>query len=202
MIEFHRTIVIFISPFIIGLGIFTLFQTRRDYQENYRRSKCTSAACLVYHDVYIGLAAYSAWFSTWPLLNEEMYFHLHLLLYVIGCAIAFASLVIYAMYVFGIKSILRAMGRRPDELITRGIFNKTRNPQSLARAIGLIALGIWGRSFHSIFLAFFWISINHPYILVEEKFLEAIFGDKYLEYCSLTPRYFGLLPPIKKLIKK
>ena len=153
MIELHRTIVIFISPFIIGLGILTLFQTKRDYQENHCRSKYTSAACLIYHDVYIGLVAYSAWFSTWPLFNEDMYFQLHLLFYVIGSVIAFVSLVIYAMYVFGIKSILRAMGRKPDELITEGIFNKTRNPQSLARALALIAFGIWGRSFHSLFLA-------------------------------------------------
>ena len=202
MIELHRTIVIIISPFIIILGIFNLLQTKRDYQWNQCRSKSTSAACLFYHDIYIALAAYSAWFSTWPLLNEDSNLELHLLLYIIGFSIAISSLVIYAMYAFKMQSILRAMGRRPDKLITEGIFNKSRNPQSLARAIGLIALAIWGRSLYSLFLAFLWISINHPYILIEERFLNAIFGDTYLNYCSITPRYCGLLTPIKRLIKK
>lgn len=202
MIELHRTIVMIISPFIVSLGIFTIFKTRRDYQWNQCRSKSTSAACLFYHDTYIAITAYSAWFCTWPLLNENTYLELHLLLYIIGFLIAIASLVIYAMYALKIKSILRAMGRKPDKLVTEGIFNKSRNPQSLARAIALIALGIWGRSFYSLFLALLWISINHPYILIEERFLEVIFGDQYLEYCSLTPRYCGLLNPIKKLVKK
>ena len=202
MIELHRTIAMIISPFIISLGILTVLKTRRDYQWNQCRSKSTSAACLFYHDIYVAITAYSAWFSTWPLFNEVIYLEWHLLLYSIGFLIAIGSLVIYAMYVFKIQSILRAMGRRPDKLITEGIFNRSRNPQSLARAIGLIAIGIWGRSFHALFLALVWISINHPYILIEERFLEGIFGDHYLEYCQLTPRYCGLLTPIKKLIKK
>ena len=121
---------------------------------------------------------------------------------IIGFFIAIVSLVIYAMYAFKMRSMLRAMGRTPDKLIMEGIFNKSRNPQSLARTIGLIALGIWGRSFYSLFLAFLWIAINHPYILIEERFLEVVFGDQYLNYCSLTPRYCGLLTPIKRLIKK
>ena len=105
------------------------------------------------------------------------------------------------MYLFKMKSFKRALGRNPDRLVTEGIYNKSRNPQSFARALGLIGLGIWGRSFHALFLALVWVVINHPFILIEENFLVAIFGKGYLKYCSETPRYCGILSPIKKLVK-
>jgi protein-S-isoprenylcysteine O-methyltransferase Ste14 len=110
-----------------------------------------------------------------------------------GAFFCLLALTLYLLYVLKIGSISRAIGRNHDKLITSGIFGWCRNPQSLARAIGSIAVGIWGRSFHALFLAIIWIIINHSYILIEEKYLERTFGKFYSSYCALTPRYLRFL---------
>ena len=202
MYDLYRNIIIIISPLIIGLGILILFLTKRDYRGHQHRSKCTSMLCLVYHEMYVGLTSCSAWFSAWPFFIEYKYLNIHLFFYSLGGLLTLISISIYLIYLVTMKSFKRALGRNPDKLVTEGIYNKSRNPQSFARALGLIGLGIWGRSFHALFLALVWILINHPFILIEENFLVAIFGKNYLEYCSATPRYCGILPPIKKLSKK
>jgi protein-S-isoprenylcysteine O-methyltransferase Ste14 len=199
MIELHRTLAMLISPIVIGLGIFILFQTKRNYQEIQCRSRATSAACLFYHEIYVGITVYSAYFSTWPFFKENILINLHLFFFSLGSFICLIAMFIYIFYMFNMESFLRAIGRTPDKLITEGIFNRSRNPQSLARAIGLISLGIWGRSFHALFLAIIWISLNHPYILIEEKFLERRFGEDYMKYCTTTPRYCGILNPLKRI---
>ncbi len=91
-----------------------------------------------------------------------------------------------------IKSFLRALGRNSDELITEGIYKLSRNPQSLSKVVGFIGISIMGRSFFTLLLGITWITINHFYILNEEEYLEAQFGDTYLKYCNLTPRYCTL----------
>jgi protein-S-isoprenylcysteine O-methyltransferase Ste14 len=195
----HRIIVVMISPIWIALGIFILYQTRRNYQEMQCRSKTTSALCLLYHESFVGLTSYSAYFTTWPFFGETILFELHIFLFSLGSLICLIAIIIYIIYLIKMESFLRAVGRIPDKLITDGIFNKSRNPQSLARGIGLISLAIWGRSFYALMLAFIWISLNHPYILIEERFLERQFGEKYLEYCIVTPRYFSLFFPSKRI---
>jgi protein-S-isoprenylcysteine O-methyltransferase Ste14 len=201
MIEYitiHRSIAIAISPIVIMIGIYSILKTKKNYVCIQKRSKITSILCVLYHDGFVAIVSYSAWFSTWSFFDEFSFFERHLFFFTLGASIGFASIIIYIMYLFKIESVPRALGFTPDILITDGIFRKSRNPQSLARNIGLISLGLCGRSFYSLLLAIIWIVINHFYILNEEKFLEMIFRDKYLEYCSYTPRYCGLLTLLKK----
>ncbi|MHA1497113.1 MAG: methyltransferase family protein [Promethearchaeota archaeon] len=196
-VQFHRSIAIAISPIIIFIGIYSNMKTKKNYECNQKRSKITSILCLIYHDGLVGIASYSAWFSTWPFFDDFYFFEMHLFFFTLGASIGLASIIIYVMYLFKIESIPRALGFTPDKLVTEGIFSKSRNPQSLARGIGLISLGLCGRSFYSLLLAMIWIVINHYYILIEEGYLEKIFGKIYLAYCSLTPRYCGILTPLK-----
>jgi protein-S-isoprenylcysteine O-methyltransferase Ste14 len=202
MNDSYQNIPILISPLIIGLGILILFLTKRDYEGYQHRSKSTSIICLVYHEIYVGITSFSAWLSIWPFFRENKYLRFHVFFYSLGVSITLTSIFIYVLYLLKMESVQRAVGRHPDKLVTEGIFTKSRNPQSFARALGLIGLGIWGRSFHALFLALLWILINHPYILIEENFLKLIFGERYLEYCSETPRYCGILSPFKNLVKK
>ena len=202
MIEYitiHRSIAIAISPIVIMIGIYSILKTKKNYECNQKRSKITSTLCLVYHDGFVAIASYSAWFSTWPFFDEFSFFETHLFFFTLGASIGFASIILYVMYLFKIESVSRALGFAPDKLVTDGIFRKSRNPQSLARNIGMISLGLCGRSFYSLLLAIIWIGINHFYILNEEKYLEMIFGDIYMEYCSFTPRYCGILNLLKKI---
>lgn len=91
------------------------------------------------------------------------------------------------------KSFPRAIGINLDKLVTDGIYSITRNLKSLGRAIGLIGIAIMGRLYYALLLAIHWILINHFYILIEENFLESKFRESYVEYCSITPRYYKII---------
>lgn len=182
-----------ITPVFLLLGLYLVFKTKQEYINYQKRSVCTSVLCLIYHDLYPGLASYSAWYSTWPFFNLNTNFYIHVVFFILGIISILIGFIIYTFYLFFIKSFLRAIGRNSDELITNGIYSISRNPQSLARDIGLIGLAIMGRSFFTLFLAISWIVFNHFIIRIEEKYLENKFGESYLEYCSLTPRYFKII---------
>ena len=192
MIEFHRGIAIVISPVIVLIGIYSNLKAKKNYECHQKRTVITSTLCILYHNGFVAIVSYSAFFSTFPFFNESFYYEMHIFCFIMGVCTGLASIIIYIMYLFKIESVPRALGLNPDKLITDGIFQKTRNPQALARDIGLISLSVCGRSFYSLILAIVFIAINHNYILIEEEFLEKKFGDAYLEYCSLTPRYYGI----------
>lgn len=172
-----------------SLGIYLIFKTKNEYRDYQKRTKSTSILCILYHDLFVGLVSYTAWMSTWPIINLNEYLIFHYTFAIIGFFPSLLGLLIYFFYMAGMKSFSRAIGLNPDELMTEGIFSISRNPQSLGRSLGLIGIGIMGRSFFTLFIAITWIIINHFYILIEEKHLKDTFGESYLQYCYLTPRY-------------
>lgn len=180
-----------ITPIFLILSIYLSLKIKIEYRKYQKRLLSTSTLSLLHHDSYVGLAVFSAWYSTWPIIiDNNLFFHISL--YILGSILVLIGISLYIIYLACIKSVPKAIGRDSEDLITDGIFSKSRNPQSLARAIGLIGLGIMGRSYFTLFLALFWISVNHYNILSEEELLEIKFGDLYLNYCCLTPRYFQI----------
>jgi protein-S-isoprenylcysteine O-methyltransferase Ste14 len=197
-VQLNRNIVILISPIFILIGIYSIFKAKKNYESHQRRSKTTSALCVLYHDGFVAIASYSAVFSTWPFFEETAFYEMNLFFFILGASIGFSSIILYILYLFKIELIARALGLNPDRLITDGIFHKSRNPGSLARTIGLFSLGLCGRSFYTLLLTLIWVILNHYYIIIEEKFLESTFGDIYMNYCSFTPRYVRIIKLLKK----
>ncbi|MFX0024021.1 MAG: methyltransferase family protein [Candidatus Hermodarchaeota archaeon] len=180
-----------VTPVFFLLSLYLAFKIRHEYRNYQKRSLCTSVLCLLYHDLFVVLACYSAWYNTWPFFNLYIYFYSHLAFFIFGTIIIFFSSVIFVLYLTTIKSVVRATGLNSDKLIIEGIFSISRNPGSLGRSIGLIGLGLMGRSFFTLLLAILWISINHFNVLTEEKYLKDKFGESYQHYCNLTPRYLS-----------
>ncbi|MFX1375261.1 MAG: methyltransferase family protein [Promethearchaeota archaeon] len=141
----------------------------------------------------MAFACYCAWYNIWPIFKLSTNLFHHLALFTFGLIPSFIGLIIYFLYLGKMGSFPRAIGRNADELITDGIFSITRNPQSLGRGIGLIGIGIMGRSNFTLFLALSWILFNHFHIRIEEKHLEDKFGESYLQYCASTPRYYKII---------
>lgn len=77
------------------------------------------------------------------------------------------------------------------ELVTGGIYRFSRNPAFLG--FDLMYLGVLLMYFNGATLLFtsFAIAMLHCQILQEEKFLEAVFGQSYLEYKNQVCRYLG-----------
>lgn len=185
-----RHILVYVIALVFFLlGIFLLFKTKKEYRDHQKRSIFTSVIAFLYHELFVGLACYTAWMNTWPFINLNANLYIHITFVFIGFFPSFFGLLIYAIYCFRMKSFQRAIGRNPDEIVTDGIYRLSRNPGSLGRSIGLIGIGIMGRSLFTLFIAITWITINHFYILIEEKHLEDKFGESYQHYCNLTPRY-------------
>ena len=88
----------------------------------------------------------------------------------------------------------RVYGLKEDELIERGVYRWSRNPQYVGYAlflggVSLIALSIW-----ALLLALLFALFIHCYIVtVEEPHLRAAFGKGYEAYVRRTARYFA--PP-------
>ncbi len=85
-----------------------------------------------------------------------------------------------------------------DSFITTGFYRYSRNPQYVFYAAGFLFLGIWAASFKAllllIFLSAWYLRAPFP----EEKWLEDKYGQQYISYKNITPRYFGLARNVDK----
>ncbi len=72
---------------------------------------------------------------------------------------------------------------RASQLVTSGIYKYSRNPMYLGTLVLLMALMIWlGTAINIVFLALFVWYITIFQIKPEEKVLEELFADEYLNY--------------------
>ena len=74
-------------------------------------------------------------------------------------------------------------------LITKGIYNYSRNPTYFFAFISLFGIIIMAKSIYQILLLIFLVLITHKIILNEEKYLENKYKNKYLRYKFKTKRY-------------
>ena len=81
--------------------------------------------------------------------------------------------------------------QKPKALVTDGPFKFTRNPMYLG--LSLISLGIafLSGSFYLFFVPIaFFLTINFAFIPREEKILEELFGEEFLDYKKQVRRWF------------
>jgi len=147
---------------------------------------------------WFGLGALLVFASLWldkrlqvPLLLPTLTnIFLSLLLLVIG-----ASLSLWTVY-----SFIKARGspvpfNPPQQLVTTGLYSRTRNPMLLGWFIMLFGLGILLNSISLIFIFTpLFILLNVLYVkTVEEKEMEKKFGEEYLEYKTNVPMFIPRL---------
>lgn len=76
------------------------------------------------------------------------------------------------------------------ELRTGGIYKISRNPMYASFIFLNAATFLYLPSLLLLAIMIYGMVVHHFIILSEEKYLEKTFGDTYLRYKSLTPRYF------------
>ncbi len=104
-------------------------------------------------------------------------------------AICFQVLIWIAIWTMGKSWRIGMDDLQPDELVTRGIFRFSRNPIYLGMdGIAWAAFLIIPSAFFLIFASVMMISF-HMQILKEEKLLGKIYGERYENYRTATPRY-------------
>ncbi|MGI9352726.1 MAG: methyltransferase family protein [Rhizobiaceae bacterium] len=79
---------------------------------------------------------------------------------------------------------------KSEQLVTGGIYRRTRNPMYIGMVIFVSAFGIWigNWSFVAILVLFVWYIIKFQ-IKPEEEALREKFGESYEKYCTEVRRW-------------
>ena len=121
-------------------------------------------------------------FSFSVLLNDFVPWIVRLILFIVVIAIAFAF----------IRVSHNTLFRQPenkDELITNGILGHVRNPMYFGVLLIYLAFIFLSISLISVALWIIIIVIYDKLASFEEKQLEKLFGEKYLEYKKKVPKW-------------
>ncbi len=91
--------------------------------------------------------------------------------------------------------------KTPGELVTTGIFARTRNPIYVFLILWFVGTFLIHGTL--IFLIFALLAIGHLHyqILREEKFLIGLYGQPFKDYCARTGRYFTFVRYSKTMKK-
>ncbi len=70
-----------------------------------------------------------------------------------------------------------------------GLFGFSRNPMYVGMYSTLIGSTLYTANPLVFIIAVFIIAVHHKIVLAEEKFLQKVFGEEYLQYCRRVRRY-------------
>ena len=148
---------------------------------------------------YLGMGFFTYLVIT-SALNIPFIFQIELLILfdflvtdIIGFILLNISIILFAFALASFKDAWRigVDHKKTNTLITTGVFKYTRNPTYLA--IFLLFLGYFLSYANFFFLGsvlFIFFAFNHQ-IRKEEKLLELLFKESYLDYKKHTSKYFG-----------
>lgn len=172
-----------IVSFLIAIG--AVLKVKYEYKQEQVLSNVTVVLvwfAYLYHTMLVILAA---WFSPWT-------FSLPLLIYLpVGLILIGSGTGIIATAIYQFHSFQRMSGQVTDQLITSGIYNRSRNPQNLGWLFGFCGLSLLGTSSIGLLLSAGFFLIIHVYIVqIEEPFLLQMYGKRYQYYTQRTARYW------------
>ena len=79
---------------------------------------------------------------------------------------------------------------RSSSLVTGGIFRLSRNPMYLALLLALLAWGLYLSNLYSLTVAMLFVPwMNRFQILPEERAMEKLYGEEFLDYQKSTRRW-------------
>ena len=76
------------------------------------------------------------------------------------------------------------------QLITTGVFARSRNPVYVSFLLGQLSIAwLTGNAWVLLLVPVAWLLLDRLQVRREERYLTTTFGDAYDEYCRLTPRW-------------
>ena len=172
---------------IIGVGALALPRVYGELLEVGRVSLTTLILLMVAYGGLGGCAIAAALVGEWPFaMPAPAAIGVGAIMVAVGAALWGAARLQF-------RSFRLTWGLRADRLVTDGIYNWSRNPQSMGWALVLAGAGLMGRSGSTLVLAtFYWVSCL-VWVPLEERLLQHRFGQAYDEYRRRVPRYLGVL---------
>ena len=136
------------------------------------------AGLVMVNFLLLGLLDYDSFI--FPQWNQRLPYALSF--FVIGSGIGS-----WAFLTFGLKNTIGI----DNELITRGPYKFSRNPQYLGDSMNILGYIVLSNSIMVFIIGILGISLNLLAPLLEEPWLEERYGEDYLEYKKKVPRFFG-----------
>ena len=133
--------------------------------------------------LFIVIWILDSFFSISTILNNYVPFFVRLILFIVT--------LIIALYFIQIshKALFKSH-EPPKSLIDEGILGKTRNPMYFGILLFYVACFLLSISLISIGLFIVIVLIYNKMVKFEEKILENLFGNEFIEYKQRVPRWF------------
>lgn len=179
---------IYVSILAIAcIASYAIWRVRREFIADGRLSVETTILVWVVYLVHAGLTGVVAWEGFWPVSIPSIVSRS------VGSTIVVIGIVLVGAGIRAFRSLSRMSGMDEDELVTTGVYRWSRNPQNTGWILILTGVSILGQSTLALVLVGLLILPIHVYLVfVEEPHLANVFGPKYQQYRSQTPRYLGL----------
>jgi len=111
----------------------------------------------------------------------------------LGTAWLYSGLIICLFgMVFTSVAILNFATSPKDKVITQGLYRFTRNPTYIGMILMQIGLGIACSSWLYLLLTVALMILLNANLSAEERYCLYRFGDDYLKYKNITPRWIGI----------
>jgi len=182
---------IFYISLASGISIFILSLSQSFYKELQFWPPPTSKSwqhrlfLLLFRIMFYSLVVLSVLdYNAYEYINIELRFFVGLPLLLIGFGMAF-----YLTIYMGWRN---AFGETKG-LITSGIYSYSRNPVYVVSIIGMLGWCIFTSSLQVSIILLLWSVMYVLAPLIEEPWLEKVYGEEYLNYKKRVPRYFGVL---------
>lgn len=137
--------------------------------------------------LHAALVLLAAWNSVWTLPVGGV------IAVGVGVALVVFGAGLYAAGVATFRSFEQLSGLDAGNLVTRGVYRFSRNPQNVGWGFVLLGVAVMGESALALLLvALLWLLFHLYLVRREEPYLAATFGEEYREYHSSAPRYLGV----------
>jgi protein-S-isoprenylcysteine O-methyltransferase Ste14 len=160
---------------------------RSDYNNREVLTNSTTVLVWIAYLFHAGVVLWTATLSAWALSLSNW------LTIPAGAVLILVGITITTIAILNFRTFQRMSGLQTDKLITGGIYGWSRNPQNLGWGLALFGIAIIGRSGLALILSvLFGLAVHFYIVVLEEPYLEDIYGETYRKYRAKTARYFGI----------
>jgi len=184
MFSLQTQLWISVLSFLVFGGLIMLY-VRHEYLQRGALTQFGAFLQITAYGLQVVLTSFSIWGTLWPLwedyIPDNWLGGFLLLLGILVCGIA----------IWNFRSMTRLTGRRSDQLVVKGLYKYSRNPQYIG--YGLLILGFvishWSATAWLAFASY--LLLVGVTIRIEEEHLENLYGEAYRQYCRRVPRFIG-----------
>ena len=157
----------------------------RDYEQRGRLSASTSAVVWALYVTHWSALASAARRRAWRLPIPDAAAR------AVGAGAVNTGVVLFGAGVAAFRSLRQMSGMSNEGLVTTGVYRYSRNPQNVGGLLVLTGVALLGGSGLALSLAGIFFGVTRLYLVIEERHMRRVYGDRWDAYATRTPRFLG-----------